>query len=54
MVESIITKDACIYCNGQGLIYTETSAYIEVNMLWVECAHCNGTGYEEDTNEETT
>lgn len=51
MVESIITKDACIKCNGEGVIYSLVDILIEINWLWIDCPRCEGTGYEEENEE---
>ncbi len=52
MVESIITKEACIKCNGEGMIYSMVDILIEVKLLWVECPRCGGTGYEKEDDKE--
>lgn len=50
MVESIITKRACIYCNGEGRIFIHT--FIGTGVFKdIDCPYCDGTGYEEDDKE---
>lgn len=47
MVESIITKRACIYCNCEGNIISIYTGEIK-EYMYVECPYCDGTGYEKD------
>ena len=49
MVESIITKATCIYCLGEGRIFIHTFTDVYKN---VDCPYCDGTGYEEEKNNE--
>jgi len=50
MVESIITKGACIYCNGEGRIFIHTITDL---YKYVDCPYCDGTGYEKEEEEAT-
>lgn len=48
MVESIVTKEACIYCNGEGRTIIHVFA---AGSKYVDCPYCFGTGYEREEEE---